>query len=43
MTIAMLKSEQSKDAQIAAHAKRLAMELECLLLSCEETAAVSRC
>lgn len=33
---------QSKDAQIAAHAKRLAMELECLLLSCEETAVVSK-
>lgn len=31
-----------KDAQIAAHAKRLALELECLLLSCEETAVVSK-
>ena len=30
------------DTQIAAHAKRLALELECLLLSCEETAVVSK-
>jgi hypothetical protein len=34
--------EQSADAQIAAHAKRLALELECLLLSCEESAVVSK-
>lgn len=32
----------SADTQIAAHAKRLALELECLLLSCEETAVVSK-
>lgn len=31
-----------KDAQLAAHAKRLALELECLLLSCEESAVVSK-
>ena len=31
-----------KEAQIAAHAKRLALELECLLLSCEETYATSK-
>ena len=31
-----------KEAQIATHAKRLALELECLLLSCEETAVVSK-
>jgi len=30
------------DQVIAAHAKRLALELECLLLSCEETAVVSK-
>jgi hypothetical protein len=30
------------DRQIAAHAKRLALELECLLLSCNDTAATSR-
>lgn len=30
------------DAAIAAHAKRLALELECLLLSCNDTAAVSK-
>lgn len=30
------------DEVIAAHAKRLALELECLLLSCGDTAAVSR-
>ena len=34
--------ELEKEAQIAAHAKRLALELECLLLSCEETAVVSK-
>ena len=31
-----------KEAEVAAHAKRLALELECLLLSCEETAVVSK-
>ena len=31
-----------KEEIIAAHAKRLALELECLLLSCEETAVVSK-
>ena len=31
-----------KDHQIAAHAKRLALELECLLLSTKDTAAQSR-
>ena len=31
-----------KAQKIAAHAKRLALELECLLLSCEETAVVSK-
>ena len=30
------------DREVAAHAKRLALELECLLLSCEETYAVSK-
>lgn len=30
------------DSVVAAHAKRLALELECLLLSCEETYAVSK-
>ena len=30
------------DQVIAAHAKRLALELECLLLSCEETSVVSK-
>ena len=34
--------ELFKSVQVAAHAKRLALELECLLLSCEETAAVSK-
>ena len=34
--------EQSADAQIAAHAKRLALELECLLLDTKDTAAVSK-
>lgn len=32
----------SADAQIAAHAKRLALELECLLLDTNDTAAVSK-
>jgi hypothetical protein len=31
-----------KDHQIAAHAKRLALELECLLTSTKDTAAQSR-
>ena len=31
-----------KDREIAAHAKKLALALECLLLSCEETAVVSK-
>lgn len=31
-----------KEEIIASHAKRLALELECLLLSCEETAVVSK-
>lgn len=31
-----------KEEVIASHAKRLALELECLLLSCEETAVVSK-
>jgi len=31
-----------KDHQIAAHAKRLALELECLLLSTKDTAEKSR-
>lgn len=30
------------DRKIAAHAKKLALALECLLLSCEETAVVSK-
>ena len=30
------------DREIAAHAKKLALALECLLLSCEETAVVSK-
>lgn len=30
------------ESAIAAHAKRLALELECLLLSCNDTAAVSK-
>ena len=30
------------DREVAAHAKKLALELECLLLSCEETAVVSK-
>lgn len=30
------------DREIAAHAKKLALTLECLLLSCEETAVVSK-
>ncbi len=30
------------DAIVAGHAKRLALELECLLLSCKDTAAVSK-
>lgn len=30
------------DHEIAAHAKKLALALECLLLSCEETAVVSK-
>ena len=30
------------EATIAVHAKRLALDLECLLLSCNDTAAVSR-
>jgi hypothetical protein len=32
----------SADAIVAGHAKRLALELECLLLSCNDTAAVSK-
>lgn len=32
----------SADEEIASHAKRLALELECLLLSCDDTAAVSK-
>ena len=35
-------SEASADAEIASHAKRLALELECLLLSCDDTAAASK-
>lgn len=31
-----------KEERVAAHAKRLALELECLLLSCNDTAATSR-
>lgn len=31
-----------KDREIAAHAKKLALALECLLLSCEETSVVSK-
>ena len=34
--------ELFKSVQVAAHAKRLALGLECLLLSCEETAVVSK-
>ncbi len=34
--------EASADAEIASHAKRLALELECLLLSCGDTAAVTK-
>ena len=30
------------DREIAAHAKKLALALECLLLECEETAVVSK-
>jgi hypothetical protein len=30
------------EAVVAAHAKRLALELECLLLDCKDTAAVSK-
>lgn len=37
-----LSSPIAADTQIAAHAKRLALELECLLLSCEETYATSK-
>lgn len=35
-------AESSADAEIASHAKRLALELECLLLSCGDTAAVTK-
>lgn len=34
--------ELLKEAEVAAHAKKLALALECLLLSCEETAVVSK-
>lgn len=34
--------EASADAEIASHAKRLALELECLLLSCDDTSAVAK-
>lgn len=37
-----LNEECFKDHQIAAHAKRLALELECLLTSTKDTAAQSR-
>lgn len=33
--------ELRRERQVAAHAKRLALELECLLVSCRDTAAVS--
>ena len=35
-------AQSAADTQIAAHAKRLALELECLLLSCDDMAAVSK-
>lgn len=40
--LATQESVASANAQIAAHAKRLALDLECLLLSCKESAAVSK-
>ena len=40
--LAQPEQEPSADEVIASHAKRLALTLEALLLSCEETAVVSK-
>lgn len=37
-----LSDEQAHNNAVAPHAKRLAMELECLLLDCEDMAVVSK-
>ena len=37
-----LKETLFAEMEIAAHAKKLALALECLLLSCEETSVVSK-
>lgn len=36
------ENSASADAIVASHAKRLALELECLLIDCKDTAAVSK-